>query len=130
MKTLLIVLLLFISLAADKLVCPKDNSIKKNSNGFFVIPLCKWEADTFYKGKLKWGDGWAQYDGEVPAGYVVIRSQGVNDTWEYETKTDINGSFLLPVRDGHDFKLSASHGSGWADYNETLPGIPAGTTKE
>ena len=130
MRIFILIALLITGIFADKLVCPQGVGISKNSNGFFVLPLCKWEADTFFKGTLKWGDGWAQYDGVVPAGLVVVRSEGIDGKWEYETKTDIDGNFVLPVRAGHDFKLSASHGSGWAYYKDTITGVPAGTTQE
>jgi len=127
MKKLLLILALLVSVSIAEPVNCKPMPFIKNANGHFVVPECIPPDRTYMTGSIIWGDSWGDHDINSSVIGVVVKAKAADGSWEYFGFTKDDGTFKVELRPDSAFRFSASSGSHWHEYNETLQGVPEGT---
>ena len=99
-------------------------------NGEFLFPACKPKKRTYFAGRIIWGESSGFHETNSSLFHTAVRTKAVDDSWEYRGVTASDGKFMIEVKPNSNFRFAASSGSYWAEYNETIIGIPAGTIQE
>ena len=90
-------------------------------------PTCEVGPTTFVIGNIVWGVDWKEHPVGDPTRFIAVRTAG--NGWVHTTITDEYGYFKVPVEPDSDFRLSASNGNVWCEYNKTISGYAEGTTE-
>ncbi len=114
MKKIIILMLVMLSaLVADPL------PLTKTTNGFMFPSM---EVKTYYKSKIVWGES-LEHNLSAPAMGIAVVVWSNSDKWMYSTITNEEGKFEVEVKSGSAFRIKASDGSRWCEYDDIIAGI-------
>ena len=77
-------------------------------------------------GRIIWGEEWKEHDPYSSANYIAVKVVGEDESWERSTITDDDGHFDIELIADSNFRLFASNGNSWAEYNKTILGVVEG----
>jgi len=100
-----------------------QGKLTKDNQG---LHLGSGKIKTWYENRIIWGD-YIDHDAGTGVHNTEVVVWGVD--WEFSTTTDDEGNFKVEVKSDSPFKIKASDGNVWAEFNGTLEGVPLGTTK-
>jgi len=100
-----------------------QGKLTKDNQG---LHLGSGKIKTWYENRIIWGD-YIDHDAGTGVHNTEVVVWGVD--WEFSTTTDDEGNFKVEVKPDSPFKIKASDGNVWAEFNGTLEGVPLGTTK-
>ena len=121
MKTILVILGVLM-LAGGVLYA--QGKIERTESGFKLFAN---KAQAWYENRIIWGEDYFDHDAGNPVHNTEVVVWG--EDWLFSTTTDDEGNFRVEVKPDTPFRLKASDGNIWAEYNGTLAGVPKGTTK-
>ncbi len=98
----------------------------KTDNGFMFPSK---QVKTYYTSRVIWGEGFGDHNKSSPVVGVAVVVWSNSDNWKFITTTNEKGEFKVEVQAGSAFRIKASDGDGWNEYDGILPAIPVGTTK-
>jgi len=120
MKTIWIMLGIIVLLSGA--LYAQGKLIKDNQG----LHLGSGKVKTWYENRIIWGDYFDHNKGTgVHNTEVIVWGEG----WEFRITTDDEGNFKIEVKPDSPFRIKASDGNQWAEFNGTLEGVPFGTIK-
>jgi len=100
-----------------------QGKLTKDNQG---LHLGSGKIKTYYENSIICGD-YIDHDEGTGVHNTEVIVWG--EDWEYRITTDDEGNFKVEVKPDSQFKIKASDGNVWAEFNGTLEGVPLGTTK-
>jgi len=114
---------IFIGLLLFGGVLYAQGKLTKDNQG---LHLGSGKVKTWYENRIIWGD-YIDHDKGTGVHNTEVVVWGVD--WEFSTTTDDEGNFKVEVKPDSPFRIKASDGNVWAEFNGTIEGVPLGTIK-
>ena len=95
------------------------NPLTKTTDGFMFPSV---EVKTYYSSKIVWGES-LEHNLSAPAMGIAVVVWSNSDKWKFSTITNEEGKFKIEVKPDSDFRIKASDGSDWCEYEGIIKGV-------